>query len=341
MFETMFGRSAAKGTVKTAAQGRRGFLAGLSSIAGLSAVSAAGLLSACGSGTIESALKPTRVISFGDAMSDLGQNNGVRQTVNDGTVNMWTAQMASNFGLPLTASSAGGTSYAQSHARVTGTPDAAGNAATLSITQQIDKFIAADKFGPTDLVLVNGGISDIIFETAPIVAGTTTSAQMIANVAKAGQDFATQIQRLVTAGAKYVVVTGTYNLSRSPWAKSIGQTVLLDAASSKFNEQLLVNIVNLGSNVLYADAAYYYNLVTAVPSAYNLLDSTVVACNSVDAGVGIGIGKGQVNAALCSPTTITTGLDYTKLVFADPVYFTPVAQSLFGNYAYTRLKARW
>jgi outer membrane lipase/esterase len=336
----MLGRTPVNGAVKASTPGRRGFLAGLSSMASLSAVGAVGLLSACGSGTIESALKPARVISFGDAMSDLGQN-GSRQTVNDGTVNMWTAQMASNFGLPLTASSAGGTSYAQKHARVTGQPDAAGNTATLSITQQIDKFIAADKFGPTDLVLVNGGISDIIFETAPIVAGTVSSAQMIANVAKAGQEFAAQIQRLVTAGAKYVVVTGTYNLSRSPWGKAIGQTVLLDAASSKFNEQLLVNIVNLGANVLYADAAYYFNLVTGIPASYNLTDSTVVACNSVDAGTGIGIGKGQVNAALCSPTTITTGLDYTKLVFADPVYFTPVAQSLFGNYAYTRLKARW
>lgn len=309
-------------------------------MAGLSTLGAAGLLSACGSGTIESALKPGRIVSFGDAMSDLGQS-GQRYTVNDGTVNLWTAQMASNFSLPLVASSAGGTSYAQGNARITGKPDAAGSSTTLSIAQQIDKFLAADKFGATDLVLINGGISDIIVETAPVVAGTASSAQMIANVAKAGQDFAAQIQRLVAAGAKYVVVTGTYNLSRSPWGKAIGQTVLLDAASSKFNEQLLVNIVNLGANVLYADSAYYFNLVTGVPAAYNLTDSTVVACNTIDAGAGIGIGTGQVNAALCSPTTITAGLDYTKLVFADPVYFTPAAQSLFGNYAYTRLKARW
>lgn len=311
--------------------GRRGFLL---------AAGAASVLTACGSGTIESALKPSRIITFGDGMSDVGQN-GSRYTVNDGSTNVWAAVIASNYSVTLTPSKQGGLGYAQGNARISGTPDAAGNAATLSVKQQIDAFLATNAFGPNDLVLMSGGLSDVIYEMAAVTAGKQTSAQMVDNVSKAGQDLAAQLQRLVQSGARYVVVAGCYNLGRSPWATATGQTALLSTASAKFNEQLLVNIVSLGANVLYADAAYYYNLITATPTAYNLLDATSVMCTSVDSTNGLGIGAGQVNSNLCTTSTIATGLDYTKYAFADPVYFTPAAQSLFGTFAYTRLKARW
>ena len=310
---------------------RRGFLL---------AAGAAGVLAACGSGTIESALNPTRVISFGDGFSDLGQS-GFRYTVNDGTINIWSALIAANYGLGLESVANGGLSYARGNARIAGTPDAAGNARTLTVTQQIDSFLISGSFGPSDVVLMNGGISDIIYEMAAVTAGTLSSAQMIANVGLAGLALANQVQRLVKAGAKYVVIAGTYNMAKSPWAIALGQTALLESASSKFNEQLLVNIVNLGANALYLDAAYYFNLITAAPSSYALVNATTVVCNVVDAGNGLGIGPNQVNSALCNASTIATGLDYTKYVFADPVYFTPAANVLFGTYAYGRLRSRW
>jgi outer membrane lipase/esterase len=93
--------------------------------------------------------------------------------------------------------------------------------------------------------------------------------------------------------------------------------------------------------VLYLDAAYYFNLITAAPTSYFLVNSTTVVCSAVDASNGLGIGPNQVNSALCTTSTIATGLDYTKYVFADPVYFTPAANVLFGTYAYGRLRSRW
>jgi outer membrane lipase/esterase len=311
---------------------RRGFL--------LSA-GAASVLAACGSGTIESALKPSRIISFGDSFSDLGQT-GNRYTVNDNTVNIWSSQLAASYGLTVTSAASGGLSYAQGNARVTATPDAAGKTTTQTVTQQISSFFASGgSFAASDLVLINGGISDVVVEMAAVTAGTSNSTQMVANAGQAGVNLAGQIQRLVAAGAKFVVVAGLYNMAKSPWAIALGQTALIGAASAKFNEQLLVNIVNLGANVLYVDAAYYFNLVTATPTGYGLLDATTVVCNSVDSTNGIGIGAGSVNSALCTTSTITTGLDYTKYTFADPVNFSPAAQVLFGSYAYTRLRARW
>ena len=51
------------------------------------------LTAACGSGTIESQLQPSRIVVFGDGFSDLGQG-GTRYTVNDGGINIWTQQVA-------------------------------------------------------------------------------------------------------------------------------------------------------------------------------------------------------------------------------------------------------
>lgn len=298
-------------------------------------------LAGCGSSTIESALTPDRFIAFGDGFSDLGQSSGKRYTVNDSTINNWSEVVATSFAKPLGTSGSGGLSYARGNARVSAKPDAAGNAATLTITEQIDAFLAGNTFGKNDVVLVNGGISDIVAQMAAVTSGAQTSAQMLANVGQAGKDLGAQIRRMVNAGAKYVVVAGTFNLAKTPWATAIGQGDLLLQASGRFNEELLVSVVDLGASVLYVDAAFHFNLVTAAPTTYGFTDSSTVVCNSVDAGAGIGTGTGQVNSALCTASTIVTNLDYSKYVFADRVYPTPVAQRLFGDYVYARLRARW
>jgi phospholipase/lecithinase/hemolysin len=300
----------------------------------------AALLAACGSSSIESTLTPSRFVAFGDGFSDVGQG-GTRYTVNDGSANVWSQYMASLFGAGLVAQSAGGQSYARGNARVTAKPDAAGRTTTLTITEQVDSFLATNTIGPRDVLVIGGGISDIVAQMAAVTAGTQTGAQMVVNVRQAGRELGAQVRRLVAAGGKYVVVTGAYNLGRSPWAAAISQGSLLEEASLRFNEELLVSIVDLGANVLYVDAALHYNLVTAVPSSYNLLDAAGVVCTSVDAGAGIGIGNGQINSALCNTATIVTGVDYNKYVFADRIYPTPQAHRLFGEYAYNRVRARW
>lgn len=312
---------------------RRGLLA-LASVSAL-------LLAACGSSTTESQLKPSRVIVFGDGFSDLGQG-GSRYTVNDGSVTgIWTQQMGAGFGLSVTAAAAGGTSYATGNARITTKPDAAGNSATPTVKEQIDTFLATGTFGPNDLVIVSGGTADIIAETAQLNAGTQTGAQAVADVQQAGRDLAAQVRRLVQAGAMHVVVAGTYDLGKTPWAIGSGQVALLADASTKFNTELLVTIVDLGANVLYVDAALLFNLMANNPAVYGFASSTDPACTSIDPGPGIGIGAGQVNSALCTPNTIVSGADYHAYLFADRVYPAPSAHRRFGDYAYQRISARW
>jgi outer membrane lipase/esterase len=298
------------------------------------------LLAACGSGTIESQLHPTRIVVFGDAFSDLGQN-GSRYTVNDGSVNVWTQQVAANFGLTLATVANGGTSYATGSARVTGTPDAAGNSATPTITQQIATFLSKDTIQPNDLYIVSGGTADIITQDALVRNNAETGAQMVANAKQAGTDLAEQVRRLVNAGAAHIVVVGPYDLSKSLWAINTSQTDLLFQASAAFNNQVLVSLVDLGQNVLYIDAPLFFNVATATPTVYGMSNSIAAVCTSADPGPGIGIGPGQINSALCTTSTLLPGVDYNQYLFADWIYPTAAAHRQFGTYAYSRITQRW
>ena len=303
----------------------------------VAACASAALLAACGSSSIESALKPEQLITFGDGYSFVREQ---RYTVNNGTVNNWTLQLLDHY--QKSGSATGGlVSFAEGNTRIAQHPDAAGNATTPTITEQVDRFLAMGTPKPNDLLLVNGGISDLIVGMAAVRAGTQTPDQFVANARLNGQALAAQVRRLVAAGASHIAVTGTYDLGKTPWAKSIGQEALLSQASSRFNESLLVAINDLSQHVLYVDAAYYVNLYESTPSSFSFNNATTPVCTSVDAGNGIGIGQGQVNSALCTSATLLPGADADRYVFADAVYLTPSAHRQLGTYAYDKLRARW
>lgn len=299
----------------------------------------AALLAGCGSSSTVSALTPARIVVFGDAAASLGAGGAGRYTVNDGTTNNWTLQVASQFSRPLASLADGGTSHAMAHARVTSPVDAAGGA-NPPVTQQITNFLATDAIGLNDLIIVNAGISDILVQSMALIGGSQSSADAIANAGLAGRELGAQIRRLVTAGAKYVVVVGPYDMSRTPWSAASGQGSAIFEASGKFNEELLISIVDLGANVLYVDAAFYFNLVTSTPNNYSFDNAAAAVCNSVDPGPGIGTGAGQVNSSLCTSATVNVA-DYNKYVFADGVYATPQMQRLFGEHAFTRIRERF
>ena len=138
-----------------------------------------------------------------------------------------------------------------------------------------------------------------------------------------------------------MVVSGTYDLSKTPWGLTTGQESLLSEASSRFNESLLIAINDLGAHVLYIDTAYYVNVFTSTPAAFSFSYAQKAACTSVDPGNGIGIGVGQVNSALCTASTLVPGTSADSYVFADNVYLSPSAHRQLGTFAYDKLRARW
>lgn len=312
-------------------------------VAALALGASAVLLSACGSSSTESQLQPARLLVFGDAFSDVGQT-GARYTVNDGTTNHWLLQLASDYGRTLTPSASGGTGYARVGARIAGKPGVTDDATTLTVTEQVDAFVAGGgTFASDDLVILSGGMSDALFEAKAFLAGTQTADTAVANARAAGTALANLAKRLVDAGAKQVVVVGAINLGITPWGQATGQYDTLYAISRNVNDAFLIDSVNLGlgSNVLYVDAPYYFNIAAEDPGNFSMNNSKGVACTSVDAGVGIGIGAGEVNSALCTTSTIASGVSYNSYMFADKLYVTPNLQRLFGTYAYDRIRNRW
>ena len=293
----------------------------------LAGAGAAALLVACGSGTVVSDLNPKRFVSFGDGFSDVGQN-GYRFTVNDGTLN-WTQQLASQYSLPLSAASPGGFSYAQGNARVASADTSSGTHAP-SVSAQIDAFLARTSFASNeDVVVVSGGVSDLVAAVnASGISDATTQAAR-----GAGKALADQVRRLVNAGAHHVVLTGVYNLGDTPWARAMGQQGAISDLSIAFNDALLVNIVDLGQYVMYVDSALFYNLVHGKPGNYTLDNGDDPVCTTPD-------------ATTCTASTVLSGVDYNKYLYADNLNLTPAAQRLFAsdNYAeavYYKLKRRW
>ena len=312
------------------------------------------LLAACGSSSTANSIKPDSIITFGDAMSDLGQNpNGRAYSVTDGTtLNNWTRQVAYRYDLTLSSANSGGLAYAQGNARVA-LPDATGVTNAPSITAQIDSYLAAHpKFGDKQFVLVSGGMSDVIAGYNEVQAGTKTEAQYLADMETAGLQMSEQIRRLSAAGAPRVMSIGTPNLGRTLWAKNLDAaspnaerkpTAILEAATDAFNRKLLSSMVDLsGTKVLYSDVQYYFNAMTGNPGNYNFSNGDTPICNSVDANNGLNIGAGQVNASLCTDKTlIVEPGKLRQYLFADLVNYTPQAHIQFGDWVYDRMKANW
>ena len=298
------------------------------------------LLAACGGGNIESQFSPNRLVAFGDAMADLGQN-GARYTVNDGSQNNWTQYVADQYNLPLAPSSAGGLSYASGNARVAAKPDAGGSNATPTVTEQVDAFLAAGGPADGDLLLVSAGTSDVIVQVQAVLAGGQTEAEMLDQLGAAGAELGAQVRRLLDAGAQHIGLVGTHNLARTPWGEQTGRQSLMEEASQRFNDKLVVSLVDFGDRVRYVDAALFFNTAFSSPASYGMTESTSMACASVDPGQGIGTGTGEVNSNLCTPATLAPGVSYENWVFADRVYPSPQAHRRFGEFAYNAIHERW
>ena len=228
-----------------AALSRRRFLQG-SLLTGAAALAGPALLSACGSGDIVSALKPQRIRVLGDGLSFLGSP---RFTVNDGSARLWVDQLASRYGLALTAADG----------------FAAGNATAADIVGQI---AAAGAPGADDLFVINAPMADIFASNASVTAAEA-----------AGQTLAIAVRNLIDSGAQYVLFTGVYDLGKSPAVIALKQESAYSAASLALNNAFKINTADLGKNLLFADLAFYVNELVRIPGTYSLTNATSAVCN--------------------------------------------------------------
>lgn len=280
---------------------------------------AALVLAACGGGSkTVSALAPDRVIVFGDATADVGQNAGKVYSVNDGSNTPWVKAVAVSYGNTLTASVTGGQGWAVGGARVA----TAGPA--LSVVEQIDAFFAAgNAIGSNDLIIVSAGLTDITAQADAVAAGLS-SADGVNNVKAAATALAAQVTRLKDSGAKYISAVGVYSLSTSPYATATlpTKTAFLATATTEFNIAYKVAMVNLGAVVFYIEPGLpagfsdYTNAVCTTSTALDCTTSTLIS-------------------------TIPVGLTYNSYAFADDRHLTPAAQASFASTVVTGLRNRF
>lgn len=304
-----------------AAVSRRGLLrAGVAGGLTLT-MGATGLLAGCGSGDIVSALAPSRFISFGDGLSDLGQG-GSRYTINDGSLNIWVERLANRYGKTITAQSAGGLGYAQGHA--------VGDALPRSIAQQIDAFLAAHTLGSSDVVLINLPMADVLAPMAAVKAGTLSEASANLQIEAAARVHVAQVRRLLAAGAKYIVVAGVYDMGKSPWAISQNRVSAFTNASLRLNDAFKVEAVTLGSNVLFVDAAFLVNRnsLQETRGTYGFFWVEAPICTTP-------------TALGCTSGTLVAGTTASQYLFADAIHMTPAGNYQLGDYAYDQLNSRW
>lgn len=293
------------------------------------------LLAACGSGSVISDLKAERFITLGDGFMDVGQT-GSLYTVNDGSLN-WVQQFALYYGLTVEPAAVGGTGFAQGHARVI-----ASGEGVPSVSEQVDALLAGAGIGANDVVLINGGASDIVAAVEEAVAAGVAPENIVdataSAVEQAAKDLAAQVRRVVDAGAKYVLVMGVHNLGHTPWARQLDlqpqmeQLSITGRSGTSFNATLLLEVADLWKSVRYYDVAQFFNFIHDKPSAYPVDNITDAVCMTPD-------------ASTCTPDTVRDA-NYNQWLFADDLHFTPAAQRLMADErylenVYTFFKSNW
>jgi phospholipase/lecithinase/hemolysin len=296
------------------------------------------------------------------------------------------------FGLPLTAT--GGLGYAQGGADVSaanpqGEGWAPGNAAatTVPVATQVSNYLGAHgSFNANQLVLINGGANDIFqFSTntnlAAVGAAVQTAigggavpntpagqVQAIAGymqtnntqVFQSAVALATQLQTIVGAGAKHVVLMTVPDIGQTPLgvqanAQSPGAGGLLSGISAAYNAtvmQLIAPLVASGAvivvdafgwfdNVLLPNAAAEGFTVTNTGTACNITqmvaNATAYAQQHPEVLAATGLTAQQYGAQFdmslfCSPATLTVpGADQTY-IFADAVHPTTHTHALFAQF---------
>jgi outer membrane lipase/esterase len=305
-----------------------GLRAGLRAGFGGAAIGSALLLGACGDSSTFQPFQAARAVSFGDSLSDLG-SAGARWTVNGVANSIWVETVVANYGLgSISAASGGGLGYAQGNACVSTGGGAAGQPCSgQPVSAQIDSFLAGKAFAASDLVLIQGGASDVQAAFAKLSAGGT-QADFNTAVDNAAIALANQVKRLVNSGAKQVAVTNLYDLGKTPFAAARAAT--LTAATRRFNDKLKVEIVNLGNQVFLVDFEFFFNQLTgtATRSAYGIADVITPVCTTP-------------TAFTCNTNTVIANVNITNYTFADTINLSPNAQAQMGSWAYGQIKSRF
>lgn len=351
------------------------------------ASAALALLAACGGGDdnspapAASASVKMQVVSFGDSLSDVGTYSpqillgfgGGRFTTNPGEV--WTQKVAEfygdtlkpayegGFGVPLQAT--GGLGYAQGGSRVTlqpglGHADASvanadyAQATTTPIATQLQQYLQAHgNFNANQIVLINGGANDILYQAQVAQAtGNTPAAQLAAAqaVGLAAQQLGAVIAQIPANGATHVFVSNMPDIGTTPLALAGGAATqaALTQLSALFNQTLSATLTALQvdtTKVKVMDTFTWQDGIGANFQANGFtVGNTGTACNltsmaAAAAKAGVANPSAFASSLFCSPQTYTAPNADQTYMFADTVHPTTHLHALFAQFVESQIAA--
>lgn len=244
--------------------------------------------------------QPPRVIAFGDSLTDLGtfaRRPGVRTagrfTTNPGP--LWVEVVAAGLGTSIAANrragwgappqGLGGFGYAEAGARVahqtarrnTEANAGPGSAGTiLPVRAQVAAHLAAQgRFAPGDVVLVWAGANDIFLHTfgAPVAA-----AEGERLMREAARDLASEVRRMVDAGAAKVVVLTIDDYGDAPATLGSPKRPMMSAWTRAFNEEVAQEVAGMREAVI-VDAGSVLREARRDPGRFGLKSGVDSACD--------------------------------------------------------------
>lgn len=302
---------------------------------GATLLASAALLAACGGGQRVQTFYPTRVIAFGDELSVINAN-GTKYSVNalvSGTSQIdcasnpiWVQYVAAGYALAF-PQCPGVTTDPVSRIYATV------GATVGDIAGQIDAHLTnGGGFAAGDLVTVLAGANDVVaqFQQYPAVGED----QLLENVAAAGAALANQVNRLAASGAKVLIVT-IPDMGLTPFAgdRSVGSTdgnpARLTRLSTKFNDALLVNLLNDGHKIGLVQLDQYLksveNAVLRGQTGSGFSNTTLVAC--------------AVALPNCTTNTLVPDAANANWLWADARRLSANGQASLGTLALSRSRS--
>lgn len=263
------------------------------------------------------------------------RENGGAITPSAGMMN--SQYLASYFGLDATPSSAGGSNYAVSGARISSAN--LGGGPSPNIVQQMDAYLAANGgvANPKALYLISGGGNDLVSLSA------ATQQAYLAAITPIATDYVRAITGLSRAGAQYIVVSNYASSNPRPTALTQG---------------IWNALANNGVNFIPADVNAMRLAVLADPARFGFTSvqpmvlgsatqtagcSTATNNNSAVTGGGFGL--------YCIPSTTPVGAGASATAFlnaqnslqtsfySDDQHFSPAGQKIQADYIYSLIVA--
>jgi outer membrane lipase/esterase len=189
---------------------------------------------------------------------------------------LWVETVAARYGATATPSRLGGYNYAYAGA-TTGTVPGSTATRPPSMVQQLDQYLARVNYGvsPQTLVILDGvTVGNNIADALTQVLGGNANAPA-AVITAAVTDMVGMVNRLVAAGARWIVVLNSVDIGKTPRVTSLGNPVATAGAtqmSQQFNGALAQQLASIraatpGLNLLLVDSYAFEAGIHANPAA--------------------------------------------------------------------------